>query len=157
MFLQPWRLERAPLPGPAVEEGISTVCDFTVCLESTDFIFVGCETLLSGEQRNATIDDGYYTGGDRGGAGGRAHQSHQLPVRGGYLSNQAGIRVIRRVSERNNKRKRKDRVSRRVDSSSDSMTVFRLIQEKFLIFSPEKGEHRSSKSFKNLLNCSIWN
>lgn len=57
-------VEMSPLPGSAGEKHISTVCDYTVFktfnLVWTDFIFVGCETLLSGIPRNAGRKDGYY-------------------------------------------------------------------------------------------------
>lgn len=57
-------VEMSPLPSSAGEKHISTVCDYTVFstfnFVCTDFIFVGCETLLSGVQRNAGRKDGYY-------------------------------------------------------------------------------------------------
>lgn len=57
-------VEMSPLPGSAGEKHISTVCDYTVFstfnLVCTHFIFVGCETLLSGVPRNAGRKDGYY-------------------------------------------------------------------------------------------------
>ena len=57
---------RPPPPhlGSAGAKHISTVCDYTVSstfsLVGADFIFVGCETLLSGVPRNAGWKDGYY-------------------------------------------------------------------------------------------------
>ena len=60
-------VETSPLPGSAGEKHTSTVCDYTVFstfnLECADFIFVGCETLLSGVPRNAGRKDGYYAWG----------------------------------------------------------------------------------------------
>ena len=57
-------VEMSPLPSSAGEEHISTVCDYTVFstfnFVRADFIFVGCETLLSAVQRNAGRKDGYY-------------------------------------------------------------------------------------------------
>lgn len=57
-------VEMPPLPGSAGEKHIPTVCDYTVFstfnLMCADFIFVGCETVLSGELRNAWRKDGYY-------------------------------------------------------------------------------------------------
>lgn len=57
-------VEMSPLPGSAGEKHISTVCDYTAFstfnLVCADFIFVGCETLLSGVPRNAWRKDGYY-------------------------------------------------------------------------------------------------
>lgn len=54
----------SPLPGSAGEKHISTVCDYTVFstfnLVCAHFIFVGCETLVSGVLRNAWRKDGYY-------------------------------------------------------------------------------------------------
>lgn len=56
--------ETSPLLGSAGEKHISTVCDYTVFstfnLVCADFIFVGCETLISGVLRNARRKDGYY-------------------------------------------------------------------------------------------------
>lgn len=58
----------SPLPGSAAEKHISTVCDYTVFstfnLVCADFIFVGCETLLSRVPRNAGRKDGYYAWGN---------------------------------------------------------------------------------------------
>lgn len=57
-------LKCPPLPGWAGEKHISTVCDYTVLStfnsERACFIFVGCETFLSGVQRNAGRNDGYF-------------------------------------------------------------------------------------------------
>lgn len=61
-------VEMSPLPGSAAEKHISTVCDYTVFstlnLVCADFIFVGCETLLSGVPRNAGRKGGYYAWGN---------------------------------------------------------------------------------------------
>lgn len=57
-------LKGSPLPGSAGEKHISTVCDYaifsTLNIVCAGFIFVGCETLLSGVQHNAERNVGYY-------------------------------------------------------------------------------------------------
>lgn len=62
-------VETPPLPGSAGEKHISTVCDYavfsTLDVVCAGFIFVGCETLLSGVQRNAGRNDGYYALGEQ--------------------------------------------------------------------------------------------